>query len=122
MNYVKFEVPKELGDKALEALELARNTGKIRKGVNEVTKAVEKGTAKLVILADDVQPPEILMHLPMLCDEKNIPYLCVSGKEAVGGACGLRVPTASGCIVDEGKAKDSVSEIIEKLNEIRGKK
>lgn len=122
MNYVKFEVPKELGDKALEALELARNTGKIRKGVNEVTKAVEKGTAKLVILADDVSPPEILMHLPMLCDEKNIPYMYVSGKEAVGGACGLRVPTGSGCIIDEGKSKDSVSEIIEKLNEIRGKK
>jgi len=122
MNYVKFEVPKELGDKALEALELARNTGKIRKGVNEVTKAVEKGHVKLAIIADDVQPPEIVMHLPMLCDEKNIPYLFVSGKEAVGSACGLRVPTATGCIIDEGKAKDIVSEIIEKLNEIRGKK
>ncbi|RLI90556.1 MAG: 50S ribosomal protein L7ae, partial [Candidatus Altiarchaeales archaeon] len=72
MAYIKFETPKELMDKALEALEIARDTGRIRKGTNEVTKAVERGQAKLVIIGNDVNPEEIVMHLPMICDEKGI--------------------------------------------------
>ena len=48
----------------LEIVEVARETGKIRKGVNEVTKAIERGQAKVVIAAEDVNPPEIIMHLP----------------------------------------------------------
>ena len=73
-SYVKFEVPKELAEKALEAVEIARDTGRIRKGTNETTKAVERGQAKLVIIAEDVDPEEIVAHLPPLCEEKEIPY------------------------------------------------
>jgi len=39
----KFEVPKEVSDKILQTLELAKNTGKIRKGTNETTKSIERG-------------------------------------------------------------------------------
>lgn len=53
--YIKFDIPQELQDKALEALELARDTGKIRKGTNEVTKAIERGVAQLVLIGEDVQ-------------------------------------------------------------------
>ena len=55
-----------------QIIEKARKTGKIEKGTNEVTKAVERGTAKLVVYAGDVQPKEIIQHLPVLCKEKNI--------------------------------------------------
>ena len=55
--YVKFDVPKELADKAYEALEIARDTGKITKGTNEVTKAMERGDALLVLIAEDIDPP-----------------------------------------------------------------
>jgi len=61
--YVKFEVPAELENKALEALELARDTGKIKKGTNEVTKSIERGVAKLVLIGEDVQPEEIVAHI-----------------------------------------------------------
>lgn len=118
MGYVKFEVPKDLQEKALEALEVARDSGKIRKGTNEVTKAVERGNAKLVFIGLDVQPPEIVMHLPMLCEEKNIPYLYVP-KEDIGDATGISVPTASGCIVEEGKAKDLLKEVTDRLSEVK---
>jgi len=64
--YVKFEVPKELATQAFEAVEMARDTGKLRRGVNEVTKAIERATAKLVIIAEDVTPPEIVAFLPVL--------------------------------------------------------
>jgi len=56
MGYVKFEVPKEVADKALEALEVSRDSGKIKKGTNEVTKAIERGNAKLVLIGNDVNP------------------------------------------------------------------
>lgn len=118
MTNIKFEVPKEVADKALEALETARDTGKIRKGVNEVTKAVERGTAKLVLIGGDVDPPEIVMHLPMLCKEKDITYLFIPVKEDIGASAGLHVGTASACIVEEGKAKDLVADVIDKVGKI----
>ncbi|HDN83747.1 MAG TPA: 50S ribosomal protein L7ae [Candidatus Altiarchaeales archaeon] len=118
MAYIKFETPKELMDKALEALEIARDTGRIRKGTNEVTKAVERGQAKLVIIGNDVNPEEIVMHLPMICDEKGIPYL-YAPKAEIGAAAGLEVNCASAAIIEEGKAKDLVAEIIEKIKELR---
>lgn len=118
MSYVKFEAPKELIDKALEALETARDTGKIKKGTNEVTKAVERGNTKLVLIGSDVNPPEIVMHIPMLCEEKKIPYLFVS-KADIGDAIGIHVPAAAGCIVEEGNAKDIIPDVVAKIAELR---
>jgi ribosomal protein eL8 len=120
-SYVKFEVPQDLADKVLEAVRKAKETGKIKKGTNETTKAVERGQAKLVIIAEDVQPEEIVAHLPLLCDEKKIPYVYVPSKKALGEAAGLQVAAASAAIIEPGEAKDIVDEIIKRVNEIRGK-
>ena len=62
-QFVKFDVPEELANKALEALELARDTGKIKKGTNEATKAIERGNAKLVFVAEDVEPAAVISVL-----------------------------------------------------------
>lgn len=118
MSYVKFETPKPIAESALKALSSAKEEGKARKGTNEVTKAVERGNAKLVLIGSDVDPPEIVMHLPMLCEEKNIPYLYVE-KASIGDAIGIGVPTASACIVEEGKSKESVADIAAKLKELK---
>ena len=109
--YVKFDVPKEIADKACEALEIARDTGKIAKGTNEVTKAVEKGNTLLVLIAEDVDPPEIVAHLPVLSEEKDIPYVYVALKDELGAAAGLNVGTASSCIIDAGE--------VEKVEELK---
>jgi large subunit ribosomal protein L7Ae len=111
---VGVELPKELIDKVLEAVEIARSTGKIKKGTNEVTKSVEKGNAKLVVVAKDVSPPEIVMHLPMISKEKGILCVEVPSKEELGSAAGINVPTVSVAIVDEGEAKSLLKEIAEK--------
>jgi large subunit ribosomal protein L7Ae len=121
MGVLKFEVPKELANKALEAISIAKASGRLRKGVNEATKAVEKGIAKLVVLADDVSPPEILMHLPLLCDEKKIPCISVPSKEELGKSAGLDVPTSTVAIVEEGEARKLVAEIASKLAGHKGK-
>ncbi|MEK6932401.1 MAG: 50S ribosomal protein L7Ae [Nanoarchaeota archaeon] len=107
------EVSKELQEKAYEAVEIARKTGKLKKGVNEVTKIVERGQAKLVLIAKDVNPPEIVMHLPVLCEEKETPCIQVSSREELGNAAGLNIPTASVAIVNEGDATNLVRELKE---------
>lgn len=116
--YVKFDVPKEVVDAAYELLKIARETGKVRKGTNETTKAIERGVAKLVIIAENVEPPEIVAHLPLLCEERKAPYLYLPDKRRIGEAAGLKVPAASACIVDPGEAKRLMEEIISKLREI----
>lgn len=97
--------------KVLEIVEIARNTGKIRKGANEATKAIEKGEAKLVVYAKDVSPKEIVMHLPLLCKEKNVPCFEVSKKEDLGAAAGLGLGTAAVAVVKEGEAKHALEHL-----------
>ncbi|NHW45285.1 MAG: 50S ribosomal protein L7ae [Candidatus Verstraetearchaeota archaeon] len=120
-SYVRFDVPPELAEKAYEALKAARETGKIKKGTNETTKAVERGLAKLVLIAEDVDPPEVVMHLPLLCEERKIPYVYVPSKEKLGQAAGIEVKAASAAIIEVGQAKELVEEIIAKVNEIKAK-
>jgi large subunit ribosomal protein L7Ae len=117
--YVKFEVPKEVADAAYEALQIATKTGAVRKGTNETTKAIERAQAKLVVIAEDVDPPEVVAHLPLLCDERKIPYLFVPSKEKVGSAIGIDVPAASACVVNEGDATGLVKEISTRLERLK---
>jgi large subunit ribosomal protein L7Ae len=114
-GYVKFEVPDDIQNKALEALEIARDTGKIKKGSNEATKAVERGLAQLVLIGVDVEPEEIVMHLPPLCEEKKIPYLFIKKQNDIGAASGLDVGSAAAAIVKSGKAKEIVDDVVKKL-------
>jgi large subunit ribosomal protein L7Ae len=95
----------------LEMIEIARETGKLKKGVNEATKAVERNVAKAVIIADDVDPPEIVMHLNPLCDEKKIAIFSVPSKVELGRAAGLDVQTAAIAITDLGDAKKKLDQI-----------
>ncbi|MGQ0535771.1 MAG: 50S ribosomal protein L7Ae [Methanobacteriota archaeon] len=117
--YVRFEAPKDLQEKTFEAIEMARDSGVVRKGTNEVTKLVERGQAKLVVMAADIQPEEILAHIPLLCEEKGIPYTYVGAKQELGAASGLSVPTAAVAIVDPGKAKPNVDDIASRVSALR---
>tara|TARA_Y100000310_G_scaffold44571_1_gene41612 strand:- start:121 stop:468 length:348 start_codon:yes stop_codon:yes gene_type:complete len=111
------EVPKESLDRVYEALEVAKSTGKLRKGANETTKAIEKGDAKLVVIAKDTTPPEIIMHIPLLSEEKNVLCLQVPTKEELGGATGIEVGTSAVAIIQEGESKALVAEIVKKLKQ-----
>ena len=117
--YVKFEVSKEIADAAYEALQIASKTGTVRKGTNETTKAIERAQAKLVIIAEDVDPPEVVAHLPLLCEERKIPYIFVPNKEKMGNAVGIDVPAASVCIVKEGEATGLVKEIVARIEQMK---
>jgi large subunit ribosomal protein L7Ae len=109
--YVRFETPSDLADKTLQLVQVASETGKIRVGTNEVTKSSERAEARLIVMAEDVDPVEILIHIPMLCEEKRIPYVYVPKKQRLGQAAGLSKSAASVAIVEPGEAKGLLDEI-----------
>lgn len=117
--YIRFQVSKELQDLAYELVEKARDNGKIGKGANEATKHVERGQAKMVVMAEDVTPEEILAHMPLLCEEKKIPYTYVPSKEELGNAAGLGVPTTAIAIITPGKDKDAIDTLVKKLEAVK---
>ena len=94
---------------AYKVIETAKRTGKIEKGTNEVTKAIERGTAKFVAYASDVEPKEIVQHLPILCKEKGIPCTQVDSKQKLGIAVGISIATSSVAVIDAGEATKEIA-------------
>jgi len=94
---------------AYSTIEKARKTGKVEKGTNEVTKAIERGTAKFVVYAADVEPKEIVAHIPLLCKEKKIPFKEVDSRQKLGIAVGISVSTSSVAIIEAGDALADIS-------------
>ena len=117
--YVDYDTPADLAERALDALEVARDTGSVKKGTNETTKAVERGNAQLVYVAEDVSPEEIVMHLPEIADEKGIPVVFVETQDDVGHAAGLEVGSAAAAIVDAGDASEDIEDIGSKVEELQ---
>jgi large subunit ribosomal protein L7Ae len=109
--FVRFETPNDIADKVLQLVQVARETGKVRVGTNEVTKSSERSEAKLVVMAEDVDPAEILVHIPMLCEEKHIPYLYVPKKQRLGQVAGLAKSAASVAVVEPGEGKALLEEL-----------
>merc|ERR1712073_46521 len=84
--------------KILNLVQQATNYKQLRKGANEATKTLNRGQSEFVILAADSEPLEILLHIPLLCEDKNVPYVFVRSKQALGRACGVSRPVVSASI------------------------
>ena len=97
-----------MSDTAYEIIEVAKKTGALKRGTNEVTKAIERSKAVFVAVAEDVSPKEITMHIPLLAKEKNVPCMTVPSREELGTAAGLGVPAVAIAVVDAGEAKDLI--------------
>ena len=120
--YVKFETPAELVNPILEAVRVASQSGKVRKGTNEATKAIERGISKLIVIAEDVEPPEVVAHLPIICEEQNAAYAFVPSKQDLGKALGIDVTSAAAAIIDAGDANHIVEEVVSSIKKIKGGK
>jgi large subunit ribosomal protein L7Ae len=88
------------------------DTGKITKGINEVTKAAEKGAAKVVIVAQDVDPKELTMHIPIICREKGVAYFEIASKAELGKVARLPVSCSSLAILDFGEFADEAKKFL----------
>ena len=88
-----------------DVVEKAAKTGKVDKGINEVTKAIERGVAKLVVYASDVNPKELTQHLPILAKEKGIRCIEADSKQKLGLSVGISVSTGAVAVIQPGDAK-----------------
>lgn len=119
--YVKYETPKDLVNAIYEAVRLAKQSGTVRKGTNETTKAIERGISKLVVIAEDVEPPEVVAHLPILCDERTSKYVFVPSKKDLGNALGIEVGSAAATIIDAGESQQILDQITSTVDNIKNK-
>jgi len=118
--YVKFETPEDLVSPILEAVRVASQTGKVRKGTNEATKAIERGISKLIVIAEDVEPPEVVAHLPLICEEQNAAYAFVPNKQDLGKSLGIDVTSAAAAILDAGDAQHIIDEVVASMAKVKG--
>jgi large subunit ribosomal protein L7Ae len=119
--FVRFEVPEELAKQTYDVLEKVRDSGRVAKGTNEVTKHVERGQARLVVMAEDTSPEEILAHIPLLAEEKGVAYTYVGSKSELGQSAGLAVGTAAVAVLDAGAAGELLEDLVKKVNALKGR-
>ena len=88
--HVAFETPKDVQDSVYELVKVINNgNGRLKKGSNEVTKAAERGTAQMIVMAENVNPSELLAHIPLICKEKSIPFIYVEDQAYLAEAAGM---------------------------------
>jgi U4/U6 small nuclear ribonucleoprotein SNU13 len=87
-----------LSTSILDLVQQAANYKQLRKGANEATKTLNRGISEFIIMAADAEPLEILLHLPLLCEDKNVPFVFVPNKAALGRACGVSRPVVAASI------------------------
>jgi U4/U6 small nuclear ribonucleoprotein SNU13 len=108
-----------LTQEILDITQQASHYRQLKKGANEgkipihdlrhstnrypATKTLNRGISEIIVLAADTTPLAILLHLPLLCEDKNVPYIYVPSKTALGRACGVsRAVIAASITTNEG--------------------
>ncbi|CAN6233718.1 unnamed protein product [Urochloa humidicola] len=110
----------QLTTSILDIIQQAANYKQLKKGANEATKTLNRGISEFVVMAADTEPLEILLHLPLLAEDKNVPYVFVPSKSALGRACGVTRPVIA-CSVTSNEGSQlkqpiqSLKDSIEKL-------
>ncbi|KAI8070424.1 ribonucleoprotein-associated protein [Gongronella butleri] len=101
----------------LDLVQQASHYKQLKKGANEATKTLNRGISEFIVMAADTDPLEILLHLPLLCEDKNVPYVFVPSKTALGRACGVsRYVIAASVTTNE--ASDLKPQILSIKNQI----
>ena len=106
-----------LTQQILDLVQQAQSLRQLKKGANETTKTLNRGISEFIIMAADTEPIEILLHLPLLCEDKNVPYVFVPSKTALGRACGVSRPVIAWSITtnDASTIKNQVYAIKDKI-------
>ena len=116
--HVAFETPQDVHEIVYEMVKALGKDGRgsLKKGANEVTKAAERGTAVMVVMAEDVNPSELLAHIPMICREKSIPFMYVPDQGYLAEAAGMSEGTKTAAIAVVDVMKDGE----DRFNEVKG--
>ncbi len=106
----------DLTVKILDLVQQASNYKQLKKGANESTKTLNRGISEFIVMAADAEPLEILLHLPLLCEDKNVPYVFVPSKVALGRACGVSRPVIAASVTT-----NEASQLKEQINVLKAK-
>ena len=109
-----------LTKKLLDLVQQSCNYKQLQKGASEASKTLNRGISEFIVMAADAEPLEIIPHLPLLCEDKNVPYVFVRSKQALGRACGVSRPViACSVTIKEGSQLkqqiQSIQQSIERL-------
>ncbi|GAA5996365.1 RNA binding protein SNU13 [Rhodotorula paludigena] len=99
-----------LTNQILDLVQQASHYKQLKKGANEATKTLNRGICEFIVMTADTEPIEILLHLPLLCEDKNVPYVFVPSKTALGRACGVSRPVIAASITTN-EARELKSQI-----------
>ena len=116
--HIAFETPSDIQEQVYEMIKSVGKDGRgrLKKGANEVTKAAARGTAKMVVMAENVNPGELLAHIPMICKEKSIPFIYVEDQAYLAEAAGMSIGTRTAAIA----VMDVDKEAEDKFKEVNG--
>ncbi|KAF9926316.1 snoRNA-binding protein [Linnemannia zychae] len=96
----------KLTKKLLKTVKKAAKAKHVKRGVKEVVKGLRKGEKGLVLIAGDISPIDVITHVPVLCEENDVPYVFLPSKEELGTAGSTKRPTSCVMVVLGGKKKD----------------
>ena len=115
--HITFETPQDVQEQVYEMIKsLGKDgRGRLKKGANEVTKSAERGTAQMVVMAENVSPGELLAHIPMICNEKEIPFIYVEDQAFLAEAAGMSSGTKTAAVAVMQVEKDA----LDRFNEIK---
>ena len=99
-----------LTQEILDLVQQASHYRQLKKGANEATKTLNRGISEIIILAADTEPLAIVLHLPLLCEDKNTPYVYVPSKMQLGRACGVSRAVIA-CSITTNEASDLMQQI-----------
>ncbi|CAF9939523.1 RNA binding protein snu13 [Imshaugia aleurites] len=105
-----------LSQEILDLVQQASHYRQLKKGANEATKTLNRGTSEIIVLAADTAPLAILLHLPLLCEDKNVPYVYVPSKTALGRACGV-----SRAVISASITTNEASELMGQIRSLKDK-
>ncbi|CAH6718442.1 H/ACA ribonucleoprotein complex subunit Nhp2p [[Candida] jaroonii] len=122
LPFAKPLAPKKINKKVLKTVKKASKAKHVKRGVKEVVKSLRKGEKGLVIIAGDISPPDVISHIPVLCEDSSVPYVFIPSKEDLGSAGSTKRPTSCVMIVPGGgknkKNADKVNEYKESFDEV----
>merc|ERR1712072_909492 len=84
----------KLSKKLFKCIKKATKSKQSLRGVKEVVKAVRKGQKGVCVIAGNISPIDVISHLPILCEENDVPYVYVRSKEELGAAALTKRPTS----------------------------
>ncbi|XP_078485615.1 H/ACA ribonucleoprotein complex subunit 2-like protein [Ciona intestinalis] len=109
---------KKLTKRIYKCIKKASKEKNIRRGVKEVQKFLKKGETGFVVFAGDAQPIEVMCHLPVVCEDANVPYCYVPAKQGLGAASGSKRPTCCILIKKKESYEETYKDCVKDINKL----